>query len=192
MIVGLGNPGEKYERTRHNVGCGVLQVWSRSLGAHFSNRRFQARYASVVFQGKRVMLLFPETYMNRSGNAVRACMDYYDIAQERMLVIHDDLDLPFGRIKVGRKSGSGGHKGVDSIVRNLGTTDFARVKIGIGRPRYGEPVEDFVLSPFYKDQEQMLIQVMQGAVQACELFVLEGVESAMNAINGQDFAHTSP
>jgi len=189
LIVGLGNPGEKYERTRHNVGFAVLQAWGRFLGARFSSRRFQARYASAMFQGKRVMLLCPETYMNVSGNAVKACVDYYDIDQARILVIHDDLDLPFGRIKVGRKSGSGGHKGVASIIRNLGMTAFARVKIGIGRPRYGEPVEDFVLSPFYKDQEGMLNQVIQGAVQACELFVLEGVESAMNTINCQNFGN---
>lgn len=189
LIVGLGNPGEKYEHTRHNVGFAALRAWSRSLGVHFSSRRFQAQYAQAVFQGKRVFLLCPETYMNLSGNAVRACRDYYDIDQERILVMHDDLDLPFGRIKVGRKSGSGGHKGVVSIIRNLGITGFARVKIGIGRPRYGEPVEDFVLSPFYKDQEGMLDQVMQGAVQAGELFVLEGVESAMNTINCQNFGN---
>jgi len=90
---------------------------------------------------------------------------------------------------VGRKSGSGGHKGVVSIIRNLGITGFARVKIGIGRPRYEEPMEDFVLSPFYKDQKEMLDQVIQGAVQAGELFVLEGVESAMNAINSQNFGN---
>jgi len=189
LIVGLGNPGEKYARTRHNVGFAVLHAWSDALGVRFSSRRFQAQHAQAVFQGKKVFLVCPETYMNLSGNAVRACRDYYDIDQEHILVIHDDLDLPFGRIKVGRKIGSGGHKGVDSIVRNLGTTGFARVKIGIGRPRYGEPVEDFVLSPFYKDQEGMLDQVIQGAVQACQLFVLDGVESAMNRINCQNFGN---
>jgi PTH1 family peptidyl-tRNA hydrolase len=189
LIAGLGNPGEKYEQTRHNVGFVVLRAWSRLLGVRFSTRRFQAQYAQAVFQGKKVLLLCPETYMNLSGNAVRACRDYYDIDQEHILVMHDDLDLSFGRVKVGRKSGSGGHKGVASIIRNLGVTEFARVKIGIGRPRYGEPVEDFVLSPFYKDQEEMLNQVIQGAVQACELFVLEGVESAMNAINCQNFGN---
>jgi len=189
LIVGLGNPGEKYERTRHNVGFAVLRAWSEVLGVRFSSRRFQARCGGTVVQGKKVFFLCPETYMNLSGNAVRACRDYYDIDQDRILVVHDDLDIPFGRIKVGRKSGSGGHKGVDSIVRNLGTREFARVKIGIGRPQYGEPVEDFVLSPFYKDQEGMLNRVIQGAVQACELFVLEGVESAMNVINCQNFGN---
>lgn len=189
MIAGLGNPGEKYEKTRHNVGFVALRAWSRLLGVRFSTRRFQAQYAQTVFQGKKVLLLCPETYMNLSGNAVRACRDYYDIDQEHILVMHDDLDLPFGRIKVGRKSGSGGHKGVASIIRILGITEFARVKIGIGRPRYGEPVEDFVLSPFYKDQGRRLNEVIQGAVQAGELFVLEGIESAMNAINCQNFGN---
>lgn len=189
LIVGLGNPGEAYEHTRHNVGFKVLRSWSRSLGARFSGRRFQSRSALVVFQGKRVILLCPETYMNLSGNAVKACADYYDVDRRQTLVIHDDLDLPVGRIKVGRKSGSGGHKGVASIIRNLGTVEFPRIKIGIGRPRYGEPVEDFVLAPFYTDQRVVIEKVIQGAVQACALFVSEGVEAAMNAINYQNFVN---
>ncbi len=189
LIVGLGNPGENYARTRHNVGFAVLQEWGEALGVRFSSRRFQARYAHTVFQGKKVLLLCPETYMNLSGNAVRACSDYYGIDQERILVVHDDLDLPFGRIKVGRKSGSGGHKGVDSIARTLGTTGFARIKVGIGRPRYEERVEAFVLAPFYQDQEEIRARVMQGAVQAVELFVSQGIESAMNTINCRNFAN---
>ena len=189
LIVGLGNPGKEYEQTRHNVGFEVLRAWSHLLGGRFSSRRFRSRYAVVTFQGKRVILLYPETYMNLSGSAVKACADYYDVDRGHTLVIHDDLDLPVGRIKIARKSGSGGHKGVASIVRNLGTEDFPRVKIGIGRPRYGEPVEDFVLARFYKDQREVMERVIQGAVQACALFVLEGVESAMNAINCRNFAN---
>jgi PTH1 family peptidyl-tRNA hydrolase len=143
----------------------------------------------VAFQGRKAVLLCPETYMNLSGSAVKACVDYYDVVQERMLVIHDDLDLPVGRIKVGRKGGSGGHKGVASIIRNLGTMEFPRVKIGIGRPRYGEPVDDFVLAPFYKDQREVTERVIQGAVQACALFISEGIEAAMSAINCRNFAN---
>ena len=121
--------------------------------------------------------------MNMSGESVRACADYYALETARILVIHDDLDIPLGRIKIVRDSGAGGHKGVSSIIRHLGGTGFCRVKVGIGHPRYGEAVEDYVLSPFYADEKGFAEKVLRVAVNACELFVLEGVESAMNHIN---------
>ena len=135
------------------------------------------------------MLLFPLTFMNRSGEAVRASADYYNIEPEDILVIHDDIDLPVGRIKVVRGSGSGGHKGVQSIINHLDSTQFQRVKIGIGRPRYDEAVEDYVLAPFYSDEREMIEDVLHMAVQACELFVSEGIEPAMNKINCQNLAN---
>lgn len=129
------------------------------------------------------MILCPSTFMNRSGEAVRASADYYHIESGNILVIHDDIDLPVGRVKVARGSGSGGHKGVQSIIDHLGSTQFIRVKIGIGRPRYDEAVEDYVLTRFYKDERDIVEDVLHVATQACELFVLEGIEPAMNKIN---------
>jgi len=189
LIVGLGNPGPVYENTRHNIGFQVILRWSRELGIGLTRRRFQSRHTRTVIQGKTALLLCPETFMNLSGNAVRAFTDYYDVDYGSILVIHDDLDLPVGKIKVVRKGGSGGHKGMVSLIRHLGTGDFPRLKIGIGRPRYDEPVEDFVLAPFYRDQKDVIDRVVQGAVRTCELFVLEGIESAMNTMNCQDFAN---
>jgi PTH1 family peptidyl-tRNA hydrolase len=135
------------------------------------------------------MLLCPSTFMNRSGEAVRASADYYHIEPGNILVIHDDIDLPVGRVKVARGSGAGGHKGVQSIIDHLGSTQFMRVKIGIGRPRYDEAVEDYVLAPFYRDEHDMIEDVLRMATQACELFVSEGIEPAMNKINCQNLAN---
>jgi len=135
------------------------------------------------------MLLCPETFMNRSGKSVRGCFDYYDLEGRDVLVIFDDIDLPVGRLKVARNGGAGGHKGVQSIIHHLGSTEFPRLKIGIGRPRYGESVEDYVLSPFYSDERDIMEKAILTAVQTCELFVSEGIESTMNHINCQNLGN---
>lgn len=188
LVAGLGNPGSEYKNTRHNIGFQAIDLWCKKLGARFTSRGFQSKNTQVRLQDKKVMLLCPLTFMNRSGAAVRACADYYDLAPENILVIHDDIDLKVGKIKVARSSGSGGHKGIQSIINHLGSVQFGRVKIGIGRPRYGEAVEDYVLSPFYKDERDIIEEVLQLAAQACELFVLAGIEQTMNKINCQDLA----
>jgi len=183
LLVGLGNPGSKYEGTRHNIGYRTIDLWCSSLGVRLTSRGFQSRNTRTRFKDKKVMLLCPSTFMNRSGEAVRASADYYHIEPGNILVIHDDIDLSVGRVKVARGSGSGGHKGVQSIINHLGSTQFQRVKIGIGRPRYDETVEDYVLTRFYKDERDIVKNVLHVAMQACELFVLEGIEPAMNKIN---------
>jgi PTH1 family peptidyl-tRNA hydrolase len=127
--------------------------------------------------------------MNQSGKSVKSCADFYDLETSRILVIHDDLDLPVGRIKVVRRGGAGGHRGVLSIIDCLGSKGFPRIKIGIGRPCNGESPEGYVLSPFYRDQLETMKSVFLRAVRACELFVSEGVESAMNQINCQNLAN---
>lgn len=186
MIVGLGNPGPGYKDTRHNIGFKVLDLLGSEYGVRLENRRFQSRNTRTKADGKDIILLCPMTYMNLSGNAVRLCADYYKIDINHILVVHDDLDLPVGRIKVARQGGSGGHKGIKSIIDHLGSTEFPRIKIGIGRPRYNENTEDFVLSPFYKDQKEAMKGVIQAAVQACRLVVTESVEYAMNQINNRN------
>lgn len=189
LIVGLGNPGPEYEATRHNVGFQVIDLWCKDLGLRLSSRLFHAKSLRADLQGVRILLLCPLTFMNESGQSVRACASYYGLKTSRILVVHDDLDLPLGRVKVVRDGGAGGHKGVSSIIRHVGSVAFCRVKVGIGRPRYGESVGDFVLSPFYADERQLAQKVIRLAVNACERFVLEGVESAMNHINRQNFVN---
>lgn len=186
LIVGLGNPGPEYEDTRHNVGFRVIDRLGRVLGVRLKGRGFQSRIARIEREGRDLLLLSPATFMNLSGSAVKRCADYYGVALERLLVVHDDLDLPVGRVKVVRNGGAGGHKGVASVIQHLGDEKFVRVKVGIGRPRHGEAIEDFVLSPFYDDQKDVVERVIQLAVRACELLVEEGVESAMNHINSQN------
>ena len=186
MIAGLGNPGPKYKNTRHNIGFKVIDLLGADLDVQLTGRRFQSNNILTRFEGKKIFLVRPLTRMNRSGESIRSVVDYYGIQPEEILVVHDDLDLPVGRIKVVRNGGDGGHKGIMSITHQVGTDRFARVRVGIGRPRYTEPVEEFVLKPFYQDERRIVDGVIRMAVQACKLFIGKGVESAMNIINGQN------
>lgn len=187
LVVGLGNPGLRYKRTRHNIGFMVLQRWADILQVRLSSRAFSAKGGRATVLGKEVILLCPQTYMNESGRSVRACADYFRIETESILVVHDDLDLGLGRIKVARNGGGGGHKGILSIFRHLGTKAFNRVKIGVGRPRFKEPVDEFVLRPFYQEDGETVEKVIEGAVKACELFVGQGITQAMNLTNRLTF-----
>jgi len=188
LIAGLGNPGLKYKNTRHNIGFMVLRRWAELLDTRLAGRAFHAQGGRARIGEQEIVLLCPQTYMNESGRSVRECADFYRIQAENILVVHDDLDVELGRIKVARNGGGGGHKGVLSIFRHLGTRDFHRVKIGVGRPRYDEAVDEFVLRPFYKEDERTVKRVVEGAVEACELFVKRGVAQAMNIINSKNFA----
>ena len=187
MIVGLGNPGSGYKSTRHNTGFRIIDHLSRNVGASLKGRRFQSRNIRTTYRGREIVLLKPVTFMNQSGRAVKACADFFHLPPNRILVVHDDLDLPVGKIKVVRNGGPGGHKGVLSIIEHLGSREFPRIKIGIGRPRYGESPEDYVLAPFYEDESEIMLRVFKVAVQACRLFIFDGIESAMNQINHQIF-----
>lgn len=189
LIAGLGNPGLKYRNTRHNVGFKVVDLLAKSLGVRLDRRRFQGRFTRTRFQNTDVILLRPMTFMNRSGNSIRACIDFFDLKVENVVVVHDDVDLPVGRVKVVRGGGAGGHKGVLSAIQHLGTQEFPRVKIGVGRPGYdGESVEDYVLKSFSRNEKEVVEEVIQVATQACELIVDSGVDAAMNHINSGDLA----
>lgn len=188
LIAGLGNPGTKYRNTRHNMGYRVIDSWAGSLGVVLRSRRFHSRCGETALGTKRIILLRPVTFMNLSGQAVKVCADYYRLDPEHILVVHDDVDLPLGKIKVARNRGGGGHKGIQSVIDHLGTRQFPRVRVGVGRPRYREEIEHFVLSPFYEDEKELLDQVAMVAAKACEVVVLEGVEKAMNCVNWQNLA----
>ncbi|MFO7737221.1 MAG: aminoacyl-tRNA hydrolase [Desulfatiglandaceae bacterium] len=188
LIVGLGNPGSAYKYTRHNAGFRVIDLWSRGLGVRLTGRSFRAVNVRTVFHGQDMMLFKPAGFMNLSGKSVKSCVDTFRVETGKILVVHDDLDLPVGRIKVVRNGGAGGHKGVLSIIDSLGSKGFARTKIGVGRPEFGEYPDAYVLNPFYPNQLKILENVLRVGVRACELFVSEGVESAMNHINCQNLA----
>lgn len=186
LIAGLGNPGTRYKHTRHNIGFMVVQTWAKSLNVSLTGRRFRSTYVRTVFQEKEVILLCPQTYMNLSGLALKECTDFLKLKNENILVVHDDLDLAIGRIKTVKNGGAGGHKGILSIFESLGTREFSRLKVGIGRPCCSEPVEDFVLRPFYPEHRPLVEEVISLALQACEIFVVEGIGKTMNRINAQD------
>jgi PTH1 family peptidyl-tRNA hydrolase len=183
LIAGLGNPGPQYEHTRHNIGFKTVVHWGKALGATLKNGSFRSRHALVNYRGNQIVLLCPLAFMNNSGESVRDCFHQYDLEMDRLLVIHDDLDLPLGRVKVVKNGGAGGHKGVLSIIAFLGSSKFSRVKIGIGRPRHGEAVADYVLNAFYDHENELAENVIDTAIEAAQLFVLEGVQAAMNGIN---------
>ena len=183
LIVGFGNPGKEYHNTRHNLGFKAVDLFCSQLGLHLSDRRFQALSSSTNYHGKKIIVASPQTFMNLSGVSVKHLLDYYTTEVKNLLVVHDDLDLDVGRLKIVRGGGAGGHHGVESVIIHLKTNEFNRIRIGIGRPRYNEPIEDFVLSPPYDDQKNPIKDILYSAVEAIKLFIMDGVESAMSKFN---------
>ncbi len=188
LIVGLGNPGARYARTRHNAGFLAIDHFARSVDCPPASSRWQGSYCRLRLSGRPLILLKPQTYMNRSGECVVRFADYFRISRERILVLHDDLDLPPGRIKVVARGGAGGHNGIRSLIRYLGGSDFARVKIGIGRPqsdgdRDGMPVDRWVLSRFSDQELEGLEEIFEKTDRAIRLFIVRGIEACMNEIN---------
>ncbi len=182
MVVGLGNPGARYRATRHNVGfCVTEQLAREEWRECFLGLQSAARMAEVC-----LLLFCPMTYMNRSGTAVRRCMQYHELSPAQLLVAYDDMDLPLGRIRVRPGGGTGGHRGVESLTHELGTGDFARLRIGIGRPPTGVSPRDHVLSPFRREEEDLARRVLRLAARAVEMAVRCSVQEAMNHYNGRD------
>jgi PTH1 family peptidyl-tRNA hydrolase len=183
FIVGLGNPGLAYRVTRHNLGFMVIDRLARKHGISLSTRKFRTRFGEGKIVSAQVVLIKPQTYMNLSGLCVQKLLSYYDDTLKNLIVIHDDLDLSMGSIRIRRKGGHGGHKGVQSIIQSLGGRDFVRIKVGIGRPRSCVDVTDYVLHPFEGEERTRLGSVLSRAVEAVEVILLEGVDRAMSAFN---------
>lgn len=167
LIVGLGNPGKKYEETRHNAGFMVIDELLNRYQLELNKKKFKGSYAMEIIEGEKAILLKPETYMNLSGESLRPLMDYYQIEKEDILVIFDDLDLPAGKIRLRQKGGHGGHNGMRSIIDQLGTKDFNRIRVGIGRPDGPMPVVDYVLGRFSKEEQEKVQTSIEDAADAC-------------------------
>ncbi len=188
LIVGLGNPGKEYENTRHNVGFNVLDRLAKELACSFKKKwRFSAEIADARFDERKIVLVKPRTYMNRSGIAIQPVLKWLNLSTRDMLVVVDDVDLPLGGVRVRSSGGSGGHNGLKSIVNVLGgREDFARLRIGIGRNQpVGNDVSGHVLGPFSRGEQQIVEKVLEIAVQAALYCVKCGVEAAMNEFNGK-------
>jgi PTH1 family peptidyl-tRNA hydrolase len=187
LIVGLGNPGRGYADTRHNIGFICLNHFARSHGIKFDKKQAQARTGSGEIAGNSIILAKPQTYMNLSGQSVILLVRKFHIDPESLVVIHDDLDLPLGKIRIRRGSRSGGHKGINSIISHLGSHDFHRIRIGIGRPDTGEIEEDdtvsFVLSEFTPEEQKVIDQVIPTVSEAILCLLTDGLTTAMNRYN---------
>ena len=158
LIVGLGNPGDKYQGTRHNVGFDVIDALARQEGLKLTDQKFRADFTIWRVRDEKVLLVKPYTFMNLSGEAVLPLMSYYNISPDELVVVYDDLDLEPGKLRLRQSGSAGGHNGVKSIIEMLGTQDFKRVKIGIGRPQYGRKVVDHVLQRFDTDDRALIEQ----------------------------------
>ncbi len=183
IIVGLGNPGREYEATRHNVGFQVVDRLAQIAGISLQERKFKASWGTGMLAGKKVSLVKPLAFMNRSGEPVGEMLRYFGIGAEQMMVIHDDLDLPCNRIRLVRHGGAGGHRGVRSLIQHLGGQDFPRLKLGIGRPLHGEPVEAYVLRTPYPEQQRGFAEMIERATQATQKVVSSGLAVAMDRFN---------
>ena len=187
LIVGLGNPGSKYRETRHNIGFAVADRLAERHRVAFGEQKFDGQFASGRVAGQKVFLLKPETYMNRSGESVGPAARYYELSADQIVVVHDDVDLDLGRLKVKSGGGHGGHNGLRSIVDALGTSDFVRVRCGVGRPEHGS-VKDHVLGRFRNDERSVADAVVEAACDAVETVMRDGPDRAQNRFNGRDLA----
>ena len=185
LIVGLGNPGKDYEKTRHNAGFMAIDLLADKLNASISTKKFQALCAMVRIEGKPVLLLKPMTYMNESGRAVSEAVNFYHIDMEDILIMHDDMDLPTGSLRIRKKGSSGGQKGMKSIIDSLKSSDIPRIRIGVGHSARGEHelVPDWVLSPVPKAEKEVFDTALKGASEAAYAWVTMPLEEVMSKYN---------
>jgi PTH1 family peptidyl-tRNA hydrolase len=184
ILAGLGNPGRDYRDNRHNVGFMAIDRVSEYFGIRLTKFQSRAIIGNGQNEGRKIILVKPQTFMNLSGEAVAAIVRFYKIPLEHLLVIHDDLDLPFGTIRMRPAGGSGGQKGLGSIISRLGTENFPRLRIGIGRPGGQMSASDYVLQDFSNTERKELDGILDTCLEAVKLFVTSGMESAMNKYNG--------
>jgi PTH1 family peptidyl-tRNA hydrolase len=187
LIVGLGNPEPKYQQTRHNIGFEAVDALAKSWQISLAeNRKFQAEFGEGgVFKGDKIRLLKPLTYMNRSGQAIRAATDWFKLPPESVLIIYDDMDLPVGRLRLRLSGSAGGHNGMKSAIAHLGTQNFPRLRIGIGRSGNDQESISHVLGRFSTAETQLMSEVLQLVVEAVELSLKQGFEKAMSLYNSR-------
>lgn len=194
LVVGLGNPGQRYAGTRHNVGFMALELLAKRESVRFkSMAKLQGELAEVGFGSDRLRLLMPQTFMNESGRSIRAALDWFDLSADQVLVLVDDMDLPLGRLRIRAKGSAGGHNGLKSTIQHLGTQEFARLRIGIGAP--GRSAEErkartvsHVLGSFNAAEQPLLNDVLDEVLRGLELIQRQGLERAGNRLNGLQLA----
>jgi peptidyl-tRNA hydrolase, PTH1 family len=184
LIIGLGNPGREYRETRHNIGFMVLDRLAVKLNARFTRLQSRALVASVNYLDRKIILAKPQTFMNLSGQSVQGLIHFYRLPLENLLIAHDDLDLPLGAIRIRPDGGSAGQKGMSSTIERLGTDEFPRLRLGIGRPPGQMQAPDYVLQDFSNSDLAVISETLNRAVEAVLMWVTDGLDVAMNKYNG--------
>jgi len=183
IIVGLGNPGLKYDTTKHNIGFEVIERLGYEHNIKIDKKKHKALIGQGVIKGRKVILVKPQTYMNLSGESVRSILDFYNLSEEDILVIYDDTSLELGALRIRLKGSAGGHNGIKSIIQHLGTNEFVRIKVGVGEKPPGWDLADYVLSQFTKQEIPVMIESVKEAVEAIEMILDQGETPAMNQYN---------
>ena len=191
LIVGLGNPGERYKMTRHNIGFMAVDKIAEDFGISLEKSKFQATFGKGHIDGSNVFLVEPRTYMNKSGFSVSQFANFYKVSNRDIFVIHDDIDLEFGRIKIKEKGGDGGHRGIKSIIDALGGDDFCRLRLGVGRSGFDKDVSNHVLSPFNEREQSVLKQFIQTSRDAVVTLLCKGTREGMNRFNNSQIVISS-
>ncbi len=183
MIAGLGNPTKEYDRTRHNVGFAVIDELADRYGIDVSERKHRALCGRGAIEGQKVLLVKPQTFMNLSGESLRALTDYYKVFPEELIVIYDDISLPPGQLRIRLKGSAGGHNGIKNIIAHLGTQEFPRIKVGVGEKPPRMDLKDYVLSRFSKGEQELMDAAFREAAQAAVMMICDGADRAMNHFN---------
>lgn len=184
LIAGLGNPTREYEKTRHNVGFDTIDVLADRINTDVAERKFKGLYGKGMLGGEKVILLKPQTFMNLSGESVRAAADFYKIPPDHIIVIYDDISLDVGHLRIRTKGSAGGHNGIKNIIAHLGTQEFPRIKIGVGGKSPRMDLADYVLSRFPAEERKIMETAFRDAAEAAGVLIAEGPDAAMNRFNG--------
>ena len=183
IIAGLGNPGKQYDKTKHNVGFWVIDKLAKEYNIEVTKFKHKALIGEGNIAGKKVLLVKPQTYMNLSGENIREIIKFYKVPLEQFYVIYDDTSLPLSNVRIREKGSAGGHNGIKNIIAHLGTDIFLRIKVGIGEKPNGWDLADYVLAPFSKDEEPLILSGVDKAYHAVELLLTKGIKEAMNQTN---------
>jgi peptidyl-tRNA hydrolase, PTH1 family len=186
LIIGLGNPGKDYADTRHNIGFMALDSFAKETNCSFKKSKFMAHVAEARVARQSVILAKPTTYMNNSGQAVSAIVNYYKIADENILIVYDDADLPLGKMRLREKGGSGGHRGMASIISHLSTQNMPRLRLGISSEYGRDKMSNFVLSSFAKNEQESVADMVNKTCNAIEQFIIYDIEKVMNVVNTKE------
>ena len=185
LIVGLGNPGREYDKTRHNAGFDTMDVLADMLNTSVEEKKFKGLYGRGLIGGEKAILLKPQTFMNLSGESIRAAADFYKVDPDHIIVIYDDISLEPGQLRIRKKGSAGGHNGIKSIIAHLGTQEFPRIKVGVGAKPDRMDLADYVLGHFSQIESRVMDDAAKEAAQAAQAMILDGIEAAMNRYNSK-------